>query len=169
MNTRRPDVLPVVAARVGLGEGAAAGVAGLIAGLAYLGAQMGFSALLGLGGALASLQRIAAILLGPDALAPHPASTDLAMGLLIHLPLSLVAGCFIGHMARGRGAPASAAIGAAIGLAFYGLAFYLIAPSAFPWFVDVRNAATAADHVMFGAIAGYLSIALQRTPASPRP
>ena len=43
-------------------------VAGLIAGVAYLGAQMAFSALLGFDGALASLQRIAAILLGPDAL-----------------------------------------------------------------------------------------------------
>jgi hypothetical protein len=169
MNTHHDhDALPLAGARAGLGERAAAGVAGLVAGLAYLCAQMGFSTLLGLGGALASLQRIAAILLGPDALGPHPAPTDLAMGLLIHVPLSLVAGYFIGHMARGRSAPVSAAIGAGIGLAFYSLAFYVIAPSAFPWFVDVRNAATAVDHAMFGAITGYLAIALQRVAGSRR-
>jgi hypothetical protein len=155
--------------QVGWSPRSAAGVAGLVAGVAYLGVQMGFSTVLGLGGALASLQRIAAILLGPDALAPDPGPTDLAMGLLIHLPLSLLAGYFIGHMVRSRYALTAAAIGAVIGLVFYGLAFYVIAPSAFPWFVDVRNAATGANHMMFGAITGYLAIALQRMPSSRLP
>jgi hypothetical protein len=49
------------------------------------------------------------------------------------------------------------------------LAFYVIAPSAFPWFVDMQKAATAADHVLFGAITGYLAIALQGPSATLHP
>lgn len=139
-------------------------VSGLIAGLAYLGAQMAFSTLLGLDGALASLQRIAAILLGSDALPPgHVLGIELAMGLLIHLPLSAALGLLIGHWVRGCSAIAGAFLGAVAGAVFFVGVFFVLAPSAFPWFLDVRNPATAFDHVMFGGIAGSLSAMLQRS------
>jgi hypothetical protein len=146
-----------------LGDRAASGIAGLVAGLAYLGAQMSLSTVLGLGGPAASLQRIGAILLGPDAAPPgQTAFVETAMGLLIHLPLSLVLGFLIGALVQGRSAPVAAARGAAVGVGFFVVAFYLVAPSVFPWFLEVRNVGTALDHAMFGALTGWLAIKLQQ-------
>src|SRR5262245_35156740 len=143
----------------GLPENVANGVAGLVAGLAYLAAQMMFSSLLGLNGASASLQRIGGLLLGPDSVSPGRASTiEMAMGALIHLPLSMIYGALIGRLVRNRSPEASACLGAGIGLLLFVLNFFLIAPSAFPWFLEVRNVPTAFDHAVFGAIAGWLSV-----------
>jgi hypothetical protein len=146
----------------GLSEGAASGIAGLVAGLAYLGAQMSLSTALGFGGPAGSLQRIGAMLLGPDALPPgQTLFVEAAMGLMIHLPLSLVLGLLIGSLVRGRPALVAAARGAAVGVAFFVIAFYLVAPSAFPWVLEVRNLGTALDHAMFGALTGWLAVRLR--------
>ena len=102
------------------GAKAAGGVAGLIAGLAYIAAQMVFSTILRLDGPLAPLQRIAAILLGPDALPPgHVPVVELTMGMLIHLPLSLVFGFVIADRVRGFGANSGALLGAIAGLLLF--------------------------------------------------
>ena len=88
------------------------------------------------------------------------------MGLLIHLPLSAALALLIGHWVRGYGATAGALLGASEGVVFFVAVFFVLAPSAFPWFLDVRNPATAFDHLMFGVIAGSLSATLQR-PKGP--
>ncbi|MFZ5542479.1 MAG: hypothetical protein ACOZJZ_02895 [Pseudomonadota bacterium] len=137
----------------------AAGIAGLLVGLAYLVAQMVFSGLLDLGGAEGSLRRVAAILLGPGE-APPADGVSLpvaAMALLIHLPLAFVYGRLIGLVTRRLALLQGALAGAAAGLLLFALNFFVIAPSAFPWFVDVRNMATALDHVLFGALCAALA------------
>jgi len=124
---------------------------------------MMLSSALGLHGAMAPLQRIAATLMGPDAVPPgHVPGIEMAMGSLILVALSLVAGFSIGHLVRGCSAGAAALRGALAGLLFFVLVFFLVAPEAFPWFVDVRNAGTAVDLMLFGAVAGWLAITLQR-------
>jgi hypothetical protein len=152
-----------VAALKAFSEDAAIGIAGVVAGLMYLLAQMLFSWSLGLDGPLASLQRIAAVLLGPDAAPPsHVASIELGMGVLIHLFVSLVYGFIVGRSVRACSVYTAPVVGAGVGLALFVVGFFGVAPSAFPWFLDVRNLPTAFDHAMFGAVAAWLTIVLQR-------
>lgn len=145
-------------------------LAGLVAGTAYLAAQATFTAAAHTGGAAEPLQRIAAILLGPNA-APPPADLDptiLGMGLLIHYALAMVYGRLVGGLVGGRGLTAAALIGAATGLSLYLLNFELIAPSAFPWFADSITVVTVADHLLFGVVAAATFTALRgRSRAAP--
>lgn len=143
----------------------AAVIAGLIAGAAYLGAQLSFSAALH-GSAWEPLQRIAAILMGPDA-APPPVElspTIAGMALLIHFGLAAVFGRLVEQAVRGRAPAAAAGIGAVAGLALFAFNYYGLAPLAFPWFEDGRTLTTAVDHLLFGAIAGlgYAVLAMRR-------
>jgi hypothetical protein len=144
-------------------ERAAGGVAGLVGGAAYLLAQMAFASRSGTHDAIAPLQRIAAILMGPGAAPPGDTpGVEAAMGLLIHFPFALVCGFVIARLVRGCDVAAAALRGGIAGLLLFVLAFYVIAPAAFPWFIAVRNAATAFDHVMFGVIVGALASLLRR-------
>ncbi len=144
-------------------EQVAGGVAGLIGGAAYLLAQMAFASRSGVHDTTAPLQRIAAILMGSNAAPPGDApGIEAAMGLLIHFPFALLCGFVIARMVRGCDVAAAALRGAIAGLLLFALAFYVIAPSAFPWFVAVRNVATAFDHLMFGVVVGALASLLQR-------
>jgi hypothetical protein len=145
-------------------DAVAAGLAGLIAGTVYLLAQTTFTLFIGLQSASEPIQRIAAILLGPDA-APPPAELSLTivgMALLIHLPLAFVYGRLIGRLVRDVRPFAAVAIGAAFGLAMYGLNFELIAPKAFSWFEASRGAITLFDHALFGAVAAAAFVLLRR-------
>lgn len=138
-------------------------VAGLVAGGAYLLAQITFAATLHGGGA-EPLQRIAAILMGPD-LAPPPAewsSTVTGMGLLIHFALAVVFGRLVGAVAGDRGLAGASIAGAAVGAALYALNFLLIAPDAFPWFEQSPPLTTLVNHLLFGAIAGSVYAILRR-------
>lgn len=129
-------------------------VAGLVAGAAYLLAQMAFAATVHGGAGWEPLQRMAAILLGPDA-APPPAEMSLTVagiGLLIHLPLAGIYGRVLGWLVDSRPLPAALLRGAVAGLAIYLVHFWLLAPLAFPWFEQSRNVVTAIDHALFGAL-----------------
>jgi hypothetical protein len=145
-------------------------VAGMVAGAAYLAAQMTFSAALGLDGPWAPLQRIGAMLLGPDAAPPgRVEAVAVVIALFIHLPLSALYGRVIGAGSGllARDTAGAAALGALLGLLVFGLDFYVIAPSAFPWFLEVRNAATACDHAIFGALCAVLAHSLRGPRESP--
>ncbi|MEJ8837229.1 hypothetical protein [Ramlibacter sp. AN1133] len=137
---------------------------GIVAGTAYLVAQVTLTAAAHPGGAAEPLQRIAAMLMGPDA-APPPSElsfTVFGMALIIHFTLAMVFGrlvaVLVGHRRPGTGV----LVGAATGLALYALDFGLVAPLAFPWFADSIRAVTLADHVLFGAVAAGVCIALRR-------
>ena len=146
----------------------AAGVmAGALAAAAYLAAQLSFSVLFGGGSGPEPLQRIAAILLGPDA-APPPAElspTIVGIGLLIHFLLGMLYGQWIEWLTRGSWGVGAALRGAAAGAAVFVVNFWLIAPSSFPWFGDSPAAVTFLDHLLFGAVAGYACDLLRRRRA----
>jgi len=148
-----------------ISEPVAGVVSGVIAGAAYLAAQVSFTAAARSGSAAEPLQRIAAMLMGPDA-APPPAEftyTVLGMALIIHFALAMVFGRVVSVLVWRHRALPGVLVGAGIGLALYALDFGLIAPLAFPWFEDSVRAVTLADHVLFGAVAAALCIALRRT------
>jgi hypothetical protein len=141
-------------------EPAAGPICGLVAGACYLTAQLLFAAMLHGGVGWEPLQRIAAILLGPDAAPPpsemHPTIAGIA--LIIHGGLSLVFGCIVA--AAVRAAPAwRHALGALIGIAIYGVNYWLLAPLAFPWFQDAAGWTTIVDHVLFGVVAAAVASA----------
>lgn len=139
-------------------------ISGVVAGAAYLAAQVSFTGLVHPGGSVEPLQRIAAILLGPDA-APPPAEmnfTILGMAFLIHFALAMVYGRLLAEVVGRRSLVPALGIGAGLGLALFGLNFELIAPSAFPWFADTVRATTLLDHVLFGAIAAGSCVLLRK-------
>lgn len=154
-----------IAARHGeraIPEGVAGVIAGVVAGAAYLLAQLvlagqphGFGP--------APLQRIAAILMGPD-IAPPPREWDVTvvgMALLIHFALAMVFGRFVAMLVWKRALGVAVAIGCAVGMGIFLLDFELLAPSAFPWFDASPRAVTVIDHLLFGGIAAAVCVALR--------
>jgi type IV secretory pathway VirB2 component (pilin) len=139
-------------------------LAGLVAGAAYLAAQMSFAATIHGGAAGAPLQRIAAILLGPDAVDPGEALSVavIGMALLIHFALAAVYGRLIDWTVRGRGGLEAIGRGAALGLVVYLIDYWLLAPIAFQWFDEARGLTTVADHLLFGAVAAAAYVQLRR-------
>lgn len=137
-------------------------LAGLVAGVAYLVAQMTLAGLPhGIGPE--PLQRIAAILMGPD-VAPPPADWDVTvvgMAVLIHFSLAVVFGRFVSQLVWKRPLGTAIAIGCAVGLAIFLVDFELLAPSAFPWFAAAPRSVTVIDHLLFGGIAGAVCVALR--------
>jgi hypothetical protein len=152
----------VTRARVVIPEPIAGVLAGLVAGTAYLVAQLTLAGLPhGIGPA--PLQRIAAILMGPD-VAPPPAEwevTVIGMALLIHFGLAIVFGRFVSQLVWKRSLAAAIAIGCAVGVALFLVDFELLAPSAFPWFDASPRAVTLIDHLLFGGIAAATCVVLR--------
>jgi hypothetical protein len=151
----------------GVPEPVAGVLAGLAAGAVYLAAQVSLTALAHTGGAAEPLQRIAAILMGPDA-APPPAElnfTVFGMAMIIHFALAMVFGRLVSALVWRRSVPVAIAIGAATGVALFALDFHLIAPVAFPWFEDSVTLPTIVDHALFGAFAAVVCVFLRRARA----
>ena len=131
-------------------------LAGLVAGAAYLLAQMAFAATVQGGVGWEPLQRTSAMLLG-DGVLPPPAEVNLTIagfGLLIHLALAINFGRAVDLLVRDRDLTAACLRGALVGLALYALNFWVIAPMLFPWFENNRGLTTIVDHLLFGAVAG---------------
>lgn len=153
--------------RFTLSREAAGTVAGLVAGAAYLAAQVLLTVLTGGGSAIDPLARIAAILMGPGIAPPgaHFSFTVLGMASIIHAGLSIVFGQIVSVFVWRRTVPVAIALGAAIGVALFGLDFELIAPSAFPWFASSVHSISLLDHVLFGVVAAAVCLALRGTAA----
>ena len=143
-----------------------AGVAaGVVAGLAYLVAQVALTALVQHGSAAEPLhQRIAAILMGPDIASPPAGFSFVVFGMavIIHFGLAMVFGRIVASLVWTRRAPVALGLGALTGIALFALDFELIAPSAFPWFAEALRGVTIADHALFGLVAAAVCIALRR-------
>jgi hypothetical protein len=135
-----------------------------VAGIAYLIAQSLFSVAAGGTGA-EPFQRISAILLGPEAVAPAGAwsARVIGMALLVHLTLAAVYGRLIDVLVMHTQSPGVATlIGAVTGMGLFALNRIVIAPAVFPWFDASRNVVTAYAHVLFGVIAAVLCVAFRR-------
>ena len=138
-------------------------LAGLIAGAVYLLAQMLFAALHG-GAAWEPLQRFSAMLLGDDVL-PPPGEIDLTIAgfaLLIHFGLAIVFGRVVDLVVTDHAPAAAVGWGALVGLALYGLDYWLVTPVAFPWFENARGLTTLIDHLLFGVVAAVAYVHLRR-------
>lgn len=143
-------------------------LSGVTAGAAYLVAQMSFAATVHGGDGWEPLQRIAAMLLGPDVVAPPRgiSGTIVGMALLIHIQLSAAYGRIIDWAVAGLDTVLAAIVGGNIGMFMYMFHRWLIAPLAFPWFEESNNIVTAIDHVMFGLVAAVSCVQLRRVWAT---
>lgn len=147
----------------GISEPVAGVIGGVVAGAAYLLAQVTASAALRPGTGAEPLQRIAAILMGPET-APPPTEftfTVFGMAMIIHLGLSIAFGRIVSTLAWPRSTAVGIGVGALVGLALHALNFGLIAPAAFPWFADSLPWWTMANHALFGAVAAAVCLALR--------
>ena len=145
-------------------DGTASGWAGVIAGSVYLAAQMMFVTVIREDSPWIPLQRISALLLGPDALLP-PGKISLSIAgfaVLIHFALAFCYGRLIGHVVRHVRPAIGWVVGAVCGVAIYALNFKLIGELIFPWFAESQGAVTLFDHALFGVVAALSFITLRR-------
>lgn len=145
--------------------------AGLLAGIAYLLAQALYEVVLLGGLGSEPFQRIAAMLLGPDAAPPPAEWTSRAVGiaLIIHLPLSAIYGRLVDALVMYfDNLGAAGLIGGVTGAVLYLVNRCVIAPFVFPWFDASRSLVTATDHVLFGVIAGLACVTLRRALVARR-
>lgn len=160
---RMRAALPLIHA---LEPSSAAAVCGVVAGAVYLPVRMLFAELLTPHGLLAPFQRIAAVLMGPDALPPaHAGFVAVSMALLVHLSLSLTLGQVIAHVVHRLRAHIAVLVGIAAGLGLFVVNYLVIAPLLLPWFSDGAHVGTALAHMVFGGVAAGV-YTLLRKPAA---
>jgi len=150
-------------------------IGGIIAGVIFAMSEMVMAVLLGTP-AVAPLQMIGAIALGPGVLPPAaPTASTLLAGVVVHMILSAIYGVVLALIALAIPVLRSSVrvltgIGMVWGLVLWLVNFYLIAPVAFPWFGMANPVVQFIAHVFFfGAVLGYvLGTKLARPgPASP--
>ncbi len=146
---------------------------GIIAGIIFAISEMIMAVVLGMP-AVAPLQMIGAIALGPTVLPPAEASAStLLAGVVVHTILSAVYGVVLALIVLGIPAlrlstgPVTG-IGMVWGLILWLVNFYVISPGAFPWFGMANPIVQFIAHVFFfGGILGYvLGIKLVRSASS---
>jgi hypothetical protein len=149
--------LPVTRAEVpwALAQGA---IGGVVAGIVFAAFEMIVSAaMMGAEASFMPLRMIGAILLGSAALDPgYSLLAAGAAGLLVHVVLAVIYGAVFALVLGGvRSAWIDVGIGAAYGLALWLLNFYVIAPVAFPWFLDANPVVQFLAHTFFfGGVLG---------------
>jgi hypothetical protein len=138
----------------------AAAVSGFVAGAALMVLDLLWSALISGQSPWRSSHLIAAIVLGPDAVA----SSGFALGvvaaaLATHYALGIVFGLALAFIIAGFHWDSSpgvvSLIGAAFGLALYVLNFHAMT-QIFPWFAELRGWPTLTAHLLFGIAAALL-------------
>ncbi len=137
-------------------------IGGIIAGIIFAVSEMVMAVLLGMP-AVAPLQMIGAIALGPGVLPPAaPTASTLLAGVIVHMVLSATYGAVLGLIALGLPVLRSSVgvlmgIGLVWGLVLWLVNFYLIAPVAFPWFGMANPVVQFIAHVFFfGGALGYV-------------
>jgi len=137
-----------------LGQGA---VAGVVAGLTFAAYALIASAAIEWGGAFMPLRMTGAILLGRDALEyGYPLLSASTAGLALHLVLSLAYGMVFALVANGLRSPMwDITLGSAFGLSVWLINFYVVAPIAFPWFLELNPIVQFIGHTFFfGTVLG---------------
>jgi uncharacterized membrane protein YagU involved in acid resistance len=134
-------------------------IAGIVAGVVFAAFEMMVSAfMMGAGAFFMPLRMIGAIAVGPEALEPsYSLLTAGFAGVIVHMMLSIVYGLIFGAIATVlRGPTAFVGIGSVFGLALWLVNFYLIAPFAFPWFLESSPLVQFIGHTFFfGSVLGY--------------
>lgn len=134
-------------------------IAGVVAGIVFAAFEMLTSALMmGAAAFFMPLRMIGAIALGPEALDPgYSIQTAGLAGVIVHVILSIVYGVVFAELATMLRGPAAFVMGgAAFGLALWLVNFYVIAPMAFPWFLESSPLVQFVGHTFFfGMVLGY--------------
>ncbi|MBI3288945.1 MAG: hypothetical protein HYZ74_05455 [Elusimicrobia bacterium] len=131
---------------------AAAGWAGLVAGIVLIASETLMIKLAG--GGVSPIRQIAAIALGESAL-PEPTSHTAIVylaAMAVHLPLSLLYARILAVFIERRAMPNALAAGVLFGAGLYGLNYYVFS-EIFPWFAPARNWGTLLSHLLFGLVA----------------
>jgi hypothetical protein len=132
---------------------------GIVAGIVFALFEMVVSALMIGGDAFfMPLRMIGAIALGPAALDPGYSLLAAGFaGVLVHVVLAVIYGAVFAALFGGlRSAATDIALGAGFGLALWLGNFYVIAPLAYPWFLEANPVVQAIAHVVFfGAVLGW--------------
>lgn len=133
-------------------------VAGIVAGLVFAAFEMMASAfMMGSNAFFMPLRMIGAIALGPEALdAAYSLLAAGVAGVSVHLILAIIYGMIFGMIATMlRGPGAFIGIGSVFGFALWLINFYVIAPAAFPWFLEANPMVQFIAHTFFfGAVLG---------------
>ncbi|MDT8321488.1 MAG: hypothetical protein RQ826_13265 [Xanthomonadales bacterium] len=90
------------------------------------------------------------------------------IAMMIHFPLAVIYGLFGAWLMHRFDFAISVLIGVGLGLAIYLVNFYMIAPTAFPWFEMGRNWLGAFAHTLFGAVIAISYCALKKPDAADR-
>ena len=134
-------------------------IGGIVAGLVFAAFEMIASAVMMGGDAFfMPLRMIGAIALGAAALEPTYSLLMAGLaGLVVHVALAAIYGAvFATIFGRLRSAAADIGIGAAYGFALWLLNFYVVAPIAFPWFLEANPVVQFIAHTFFfGAVLGW--------------
>ena len=145
-------------------------VAGLAAGAILMVLELCWSATLGDGSPWIVSRKVAALVMGQEALQSTAFSLGvITVALVTHYALGIFSGVAIGTLIAGFHWETSLGmmqiIGAAFGLVIYAVNFYALAPL-FPWFADLRGWSALIGHVVFGISAAliYWKLSLRGTP-----
>ncbi len=143
----------------------AAIVAGIVAGLVFLVAELLLVPMALGGSAWGPPRMIGAIVLGEGVL-PPPATFDgfvVLSAVAFHLLLSVVYAIIFALVARAWGIGAALVAGVVYGLLIYVVNFYGMT-AFFPWFAEARNWVTVFSHALFGAALALVYKSRQRIP-----
>jgi hypothetical protein len=141
---------------------AAAGWAGLAAGLLMIALETALSSLSAGAAGTGPIRQIAAIALGGSVLPPLSPFTGLVFlaAMSVHLPLSLIYARLLAPLVHGSRGGRAAAIGVLFGAGLYALNYYALA-GVFPWFAASRGWITLVSHLAFGAVAAGMYVLLR--------
>jgi hypothetical protein len=132
---------------------------GIVAGLVFAAFEMLASAfMMGAGAFFMPLRMIGAIALGQQALDPGYSLLMAGFaGLVVHVILAVIYGAIFGALATMlRGSAAFVGFGSLFGLALWLINFYVIAPAAFPWFLEASPLVQFIAHTFFfGSVLGF--------------
>lgn len=143
----------------------AAILAGIVAGLVFLVAELLLVPMLLGGSAWGPPRMIAAIVLGEEVL-PPPATFDgfiVLTAVAFHLVLSILYAVAFALVARTWSLGMAVLAGTLFGLLLYALNFYGMT-ALFPWFAEARNGVSIFAHALFGAVLGAVYKMRQRVP-----
>jgi hypothetical protein len=148
-------------------------IGGIIAGIVFAAFEMIAAALMmGWDAFFMPLRMIGGIALGPAALEPSYSLLAAGFaGLIVHVILAAIYGAVFAAVFGGlRSAAADIALGAAFGLVLWVINFYVIAPLAYPWFLEANPVVQAIAHIVFfGAVLGWYLSAARRRAEVPAP
>jgi len=151
----------------------AAAVAGLCAGAIVMVLELLWSAMVTGTSPWATSQMIAALVMGPKALQETGFSASvvavaLATHYLLGVAFAVVLAVIVAPFQFDSSPPAALLAGAAFGVLLYGFNFYAMVRF-FPWFAEMRGAATVAAHLVFGMAAALIYWKLERASALRAP